>query len=84
MSEIKRKWNLLSQQKRDTTIKEIITFFKTEEGQEIGVIAAENILDFFLQSVGEDIYNKAIDDTKEMIKQNYEILDVNLNLLINK
>lgn len=84
MSEITRKWNLLSKQKRDTAIKEIITYFKTKQDQEIGVIAAENILDFFLQTTGEDIYNKAIEDTKEVIKQNSEILDVNLNLLINK
>ena len=84
MSNITRKWNLLSKQKHETAIKEIITYFKTKQDQEIGVIAAEDILDFFLEMTGENIYNKAIEDTKEVIKQNSEILDVNINLLINK
>lgn len=84
MTAINRKWNLLPQQKRESIIKEIITYFKNELDQEIGVIAAEDALDFFLQTAGENIYNKAIEDAKALIKQNSEMIEVNLSLLLNK
>lgn len=83
-ADIKRTHDLLSKERRDSLIKEIITFFKTEKDQEIGIIAAEDILDFFLQNLGKDIYNKAIDDSKVTLKQSLEDLEINLDLLIKK
>ncbi|MEK7545425.1 MAG: DUF2164 domain-containing protein [Patescibacteria group bacterium] len=83
MSDIKRKWDLLNKERRATLIKEIITYFKTERDEEIGVIAAEDILDFFLQNLGKDIYNKAIEDSKGVLKQSFENLEIDLDLLSN-
>jgi len=84
MTDIKRKWDLLSKERRETLIKEVIDYFKTEKDQELGVIAAEDILDFFLEALGKDIYNKAIDDSKVVIKQSFESLEIDLDLLSNK
>jgi len=84
MTDIKRKWDLLSKERRETLIKEVIDYFKTEKDQELGVIAAEDILDFFLEALGKDIYNKAIDDSKVVIKQSFESLEIDLDLLLNK
>jgi uncharacterized protein (DUF2164 family) len=84
MPTIKRNWDLLTKERREALIKEIITFFKTEKDQELGIIAAEDILDFFLQNLGKDIYNKAIDDSKVTLKQSLEDLEINLDLLIKK
>lgn len=84
MTNIKRKWDLLTKERRKNLIKEIITFFKTEKDQEIGILAAEDILDFFLQALGEDVYNKAIEDSKFVIKQSFENLEIDLDLLLKK
>ena len=84
MKSINRKWDMLSKDRRDSCIKQIITFFKEKRDEEIGVIAAEDILDFFLQSVGEDIYNKGIEDSKEVLKKRFDDLELDLDLLLNK
>lgn len=84
MNEIKRKWDLLSKSKRKPCIDEIITFFKQKRDEQIGVIAAEDILDFFLQDIGADIYNKGVEDSKELIKRQFENLEVDLDLLMDK
>lgn len=84
MNEIKRRWDLLPKAKRKSCTDEIITFFKEKRGEQIGVIAAEDILDFFLQNIGKDIYNKGIEDSKEILKKQFENLDVDLDLLMNK
>lgn len=84
MKEIKRKWDLLSKEKKESCIQEIITFFKQERDEEIGVIAAEDVLDFFLQNIGPTIYNKGVEDSKEQLKKSFEDLEVDLELLLNK
>jgi uncharacterized protein (DUF2164 family) len=84
MPSIKRKWDLLSKERHAILIKQVITYFKTKRDQEIGVIAAEDILDFFLEALSEEIYNKAINDSKTTIKQTFENLEIDLDLLLNK
>ncbi len=84
MTNIKRDWDPLSKERRAGLLREIITYFKTAQDQEIGVLAAEDILDFFLQNLGDDLYRKAIGDTKTLIRQNAENLEVDLDLLVNK
>lgn len=81
---IKRKSDPLSKEKRKSSIEEIITFFHQTRNEEIGVIAAEDILDFFLQNIGPDIYNKGVEDSKKLLKTQFENLEVDLDLLLNK
>lgn len=83
MNEIKRKWDLLTKEKRRICIDEIITFFKQKRDEEIGIIAAEDVLDFFLQNIGTDIYNKGVEDSKNLLKRQFEDLEVDLNLLLH-
>lgn len=84
MKKIKRKWDLLSEEKRKSCIDEIITFFKHERDEEIGIIATEEILDFMLQITGEDIYNRGVTDSKETLKKRFEDLELDLDLLQSK
>ncbi len=84
MKEIKRKWDILPKAKRKSLIEEIITFFKQERDENLGIIAAEDILDFFLQNMAEDIYNKGIEDSKKLLKERFEDLELDLDLLLNK
>lgn len=54
---------------------EIIYFFQEEREEELGIIGAETILDFFLDVLGETIYNKALDDVKLWLTGNVENME---------
>jgi uncharacterized protein (DUF2164 family) len=84
MNDIKRKWDLLPKEKRKACIDEIITFFKQKRDEEIGIIAAEDVLDFFLQNIGTNVYNKGVEDSKNLLKRQFEDLEVDLNLLLQE
>jgi uncharacterized protein (DUF2164 family) len=73
--------DILTKQQREKNCIAIIAYFLDEREEEIGVIAAEDLLDFFLQSAGLDIYNKAIEDTRKAIKDDFEQIDYKLSEL---
>ncbi|MEK7549474.1 MAG: DUF2164 family protein, partial [Patescibacteria group bacterium] len=82
MGEIKRDWDLLSNEQRRLTIDAIITYFKEELDQEIGIISAEHILDFFLRTTTSAVYNRALDDMKPFLEKNLEstFFDIDVHL----
>lgn len=82
MTRKKQKLDFTSEEKRMAYLKEIIAFFQNERNEEIGLVAAEEVLDFFLQSMGEDIYRKAIADAKKLLKERIDDLDIELDLLL--
>lgn len=84
MTEILRGVNTLSAESRARALKAIIAFFQDERGEEIGVIAAEEALDFFLQDIAPEIYNRAVDDAREACRQNAEDGELALELLKKK
>lgn len=83
MSELKRKWDRISDEKRQAAIEELIYYFESERNEKIGVIAAEQLLDFFLQHVGGEVYNKGIADAKEAINKRVEDLKFDLDDLMD-
>lgn len=74
----------MSKEKREKLVQEIITYFKKDRDVDMGIIAAEDTLDFFLDALCPEIYNKAVQDAKNTVKQSFDDLDVNLDLLFNK
>lgn len=71
----------LTPETREKYINEIIGFFQEERGEEMGIIAAGNVLDFILDLVGMEIYRKGITDSKKLIKQKLLDLEVELDSL---
>ncbi len=59
----------------------IISFFQNERDEVIGIIAAEQVLDFFLNEIGDEIYKKALRDAKKIVKEKLEGLEVELDIL---
>jgi uncharacterized protein (DUF2164 family) len=74
--------SLLSKDQRLSLIGEIVGFFENERDEEIGVIAAEEVLEFLLEKVGGAIYNKGVRDTKKLIRSRMEDFDVDIEALI--
>jgi len=73
--------NLLTKDGKKLCLEEIITYFDKERDEQIGLVAAEDILDFFLQILGNEIYNSAVDDVKNILKKQLENLDFEAELL---
>lgn len=84
MTQVKRSWDLLTDDQRKNAIDEIISFFFSERGEEIGVIAAGNLLDMFQQQAGVQLYNQGVDDTKDFIKKRFEELGVDIEVSLKK
>ncbi len=84
MKESKRQNDLLPDEKRRSTIEAIIEYFQNERDEEVGVIAAENILDMFLQTAGSALYNKGVADANHLLKNRFDDLAVDLENLTKK
>ena len=84
MVEIKRNWDLLSEEKRKTSIDEIIYFFDTERNEKIGNIASEQLLDQFLQTIGLELYNKGIEDSTLFLKERFDNVILDMESLLVK
>jgi uncharacterized protein (DUF2164 family) len=80
----KNKFDFESEEKRKKYLNEIIAFFLDERDEEIGVVAAEKVLEFFWQSLAEDIYKKAIIDMKSLLKEKVADLEIEFDLLSAK
>ena len=83
MAKVKRNWERLSDGERKSVIEDLILFFENERDEKIGIIAAEEVLNFFLMTVGNKLYNKGIDDAKKVLKNRYEELQFDLDDLLD-
>lgn len=84
MTSIKRSWDILNDKEKADAIDEIISFFRKERAEVIGVIAAGNMLDLFLEKIGMRLYNKGVDDTKNFLKKRFEENEIDLEANVKK
>lgn len=59
----------LTQEEKQQFIGAIQYFFLKERDETLGLIASESILDFFLETMGSTLYNKALDDSKRWFSE---------------
>jgi len=83
MAECNRKWDRISDEKRQQAIDDLIYFFESERSEKIGVIAAEQLLDFFLENIGPDVYNRGLSDAKTVIAKRVEDLQFDMDDLMD-
>lgn len=60
---------------------EIAAFYSDERGEEIGIIAQQQILDLFMENLAPMIYNKALDDAKKWYSRQQENLESDYYML---
>lgn len=60
----KRAGITLTSEEKKQLLDEIIYYFETERDEKLGIIGSEKILDFFIDTLGATIYNRALDDAK--------------------
>ncbi len=73
-----------SKQQKDAMIQEIQRYFYEERGEEIGNLAAENLLEFFKQNLGPHFYNEAIKDARLLMEQKMTSIEDDLYALEKK
>lgn len=78
---MKRSWDILSDEVKRDSIRNLIAFFETERDEQIGEIAAEAILDSILIEIAPKIYNQAIRDTQNIVKEKLEYLELDIESL---
>ena len=83
MAEIRRSWERLSNEELNILKEELIIFFDKERGENIGIIASEEILNHFLKSAGVKLYNKGVYDAKKALENRYNELLFDLDNLID-
>jgi len=74
----------LEKEERDTLISEIQNYFSVERDEEIGTIAADMLLDFFIETLGKVTYNKALSDSKYWFEKRMEEMTYDYDLLYKK
>ena len=62
-------------------IEDIQRYFYRENGDEIGELAAENLLEFIKDSLGPHFYNQAVKDAKSLVEQRMQTMEEDLYAL---
>lgn len=78
---MKKNYDFLTEEERRTAINQIIIFFAEERGEEIGVIAAGNFLDFALEYIGIPAYNRGLEEGKDWMKERLAGLEIDFEEL---
>lgn len=79
--DIKRKWDLSSDEAKKKCMDEIIRWFDDIQGDSVGVIAAQDLLDTLAQTIGPDLYNKGVTDAKQLLAGRFEDIQIDLDIL---
>lgn len=66
---------------KESIIRKIQDFYLSERDEEIGIIAAESILDFFINELGDSIYNQALIDAKNFFNNKLESVEEDFETL---
>lgn len=69
----------INEDEKKVLISKIQDYFATERDEEIGIIAAENILEFFLDELGKNVHNSALDKAKKWYLKKMDDLDVDFD-----
>lgn len=57
---------------KKTVIESVIAYFAREKDEEIGVIAAEEMVDYILEQVEAKIYNQGLDDATKKMRDEFD------------
>lgn len=75
---------LISEGKKREVVDAIIAFYKRERDEEIGVIAAEEILELVIDLVGREIFNKGVNDTTKLLQDRLASVWVDVEATVKK
>jgi uncharacterized protein (DUF2164 family) len=78
---MKRKWDVSSPEIRKKCADEIIAYVSEHQDSELGILAAEEIMNLVAQNIGPDIYNLALKDATKILQTHFSDIETDLDLL---
>jgi uncharacterized protein (DUF2164 family) len=66
---------LLTKKEGDQAVADIIGYFHSARKETIGVIAAEDFLDFFIEKIGKTLYNAALEQARTELHKAIDDID---------
>ena len=71
----------ISREHKALLVHKMQSYFETERSEEIGELAAGNLLDFMIKQLGPIIYNQAISDARTVVMQQMERIEDEIHVL---
>lgn len=65
----------LSKENKDQVLSKIQEYFYIERGEEVGLLAAEQLFEFIQENIAAIFYNQGIQDAKKMVDQKLMNID---------
>jgi uncharacterized protein (DUF2164 family) len=79
---MQRKFDTLSKEAEKKCIDEVITRIEEiDRDSEVGVIAAQDVIDTVKQNLGPEIYNMGLHDAKKLLQERLADLEAEIDLL---
>ena len=69
----------LPKELRQQAIASIERYFRENMEEKIGNVAAAGLLGFFLEEIGPAVYNQAVRDVQERLRQRVDEVDIEVN-----
>ncbi|MNZ48797.1 hypothetical protein D3C78_665500 [compost metagenome] len=71
----------LPKEEKAEIIRSVQAYFEEERSESIGELAADQLVDFMIEALGPFIYNKALDDSRQVINEKILQLEDELYVL---
>lgn len=79
-----KRLSLIKPEKKKIVVEALIAYYARERNEEIGMIAAEDILDCVLEQIGSDIFNKGVEETTKLIQERMTGVWLDVEALVKK
>jgi uncharacterized protein (DUF2164 family) len=74
----------LPKEHKDRIVQRLVAFYEEERSETLGSIGAEQIVDFMLREIAPYVYNKAIEDARQVVLEKSASLEEELYALERK
>lgn len=78
---MQRKWDSEDNERQRKCIDEIITRVEEIDGEAVGEIAAQDIIDIVTENLAPEIYNRGLNDAKRVLSEKIEDISVEVDSL---
>ena len=68
----------LPKEQKDMIVEDLRVFFEEERSETIGNLAAEQFIDFMIKEIGPFLYNKGIEDARQLVIERLAFVDEEL------
>ncbi len=79
---VTRKWDVYDDEARKKCIDELITRVDELEGEAMGAIAAQDLIDIVVENVAQSIYEAGVIDARKIVETRTEDINIELGALL--